>query len=250
MNSGAGGLPRTRSIAGVARATAPQSQCKKKEASDKVRPEHVDAYVDNALKYVDGDVAYLLKSVKRHFGTEAQLSKRGELLASADERPENGSTARKEDGEKREPTFEEAVVEGIDNTLRFWGLAETVRRYGVAGGKSTRQLRRILEEDGRSVKAGDAAHHVVPRYDARFREAEEARRLLVDKFKIDLDTAANPVGLPSKAGVTEGAYHPALHTRKYYAAVRDLLRKVETRDQALQILRQIGQRLSEGSFPH
>jgi len=42
-----------------------------KEAAEKVRPEDVDAYVDNALKYADGDVAYLLKSVKRHFGTES-----------------------------------------------------------------------------------------------------------------------------------------------------------------------------------
>jgi len=40
---------------------------------DKVRPEDVDAYVDNALKYVDGPVADLLRSVKRNFGTEGIL---------------------------------------------------------------------------------------------------------------------------------------------------------------------------------
>jgi len=43
---------------------------REREASEKVSPEDVDAYVDNALKYADEDVAYLLKSVKRHFGTE------------------------------------------------------------------------------------------------------------------------------------------------------------------------------------
>lgn len=39
-------------------------------ADDKVRPEDVDTYVDNALQYVDGPVADLLRSVKRNFGTE------------------------------------------------------------------------------------------------------------------------------------------------------------------------------------
>ncbi len=42
----------------------------KEEESEKVRPEDVDAYVDEALKHVDGSVADLLKSVKRNFGTE------------------------------------------------------------------------------------------------------------------------------------------------------------------------------------
>jgi len=41
-----------------------------KGEDDKVRPEDVDAYVDNALKYVHGPVADLLRSVKRNFGTE------------------------------------------------------------------------------------------------------------------------------------------------------------------------------------
>ncbi|MEW6533773.1 MAG: hypothetical protein AB1473_23285 [Thermodesulfobacteriota bacterium] len=42
------------------------------EDPDKVSPKDVDYYVGNALKYVDGPVADLLKSVKRHFGTEAE----------------------------------------------------------------------------------------------------------------------------------------------------------------------------------
>jgi hypothetical protein len=39
--------------------------------SSKVSPEEVDEYVDNALQYVDEDAADLLKSFKKHFGTEA-----------------------------------------------------------------------------------------------------------------------------------------------------------------------------------
>jgi hypothetical protein len=47
------------------------------EGGDKVRAEDVDAYVDNALKYVDGPVAVLLESLKRNFGT-ASDSRMGE----------------------------------------------------------------------------------------------------------------------------------------------------------------------------
>jgi hypothetical protein len=48
-----------------------QRQPQEQQDDDKVRPEDVDAYVDNALQYVHGTVADLLKSVKRNFGTEA-----------------------------------------------------------------------------------------------------------------------------------------------------------------------------------
>jgi hypothetical protein len=41
-----------------------------RDDADKVAPEDVDAYVDNALQYVDGPVAAFLTSIKRNFGTE------------------------------------------------------------------------------------------------------------------------------------------------------------------------------------
>ncbi len=40
-------------------------------SGNKVDPKEVDKYVDRALKYENGPVADLLKSVKKHFGTEA-----------------------------------------------------------------------------------------------------------------------------------------------------------------------------------
>jgi A nuclease of the HNH/ENDO VII superfamily with conserved LHH len=40
------------------------------ESDDRVDPEEVDKYVDEALKYETGPVADLLRSVKRNFGTE------------------------------------------------------------------------------------------------------------------------------------------------------------------------------------
>jgi hypothetical protein len=53
-----------------------------KEGADKVRPEEVDTYVDNALPYVDGPVAELLKSVKRNFGTQAYPDEHKEPVAT------------------------------------------------------------------------------------------------------------------------------------------------------------------------
>jgi hypothetical protein len=47
-----------------------------------VDPKEVDKYVDRALKYETGPVADLLRSVKRNFGTEAQLK---EELAKLEE---------------------------------------------------------------------------------------------------------------------------------------------------------------------
>jgi hypothetical protein len=49
-----------------------------RENGNKVDPEEVDRYVDNALKYETGSVADLLRSVKRNFGTEADSRKGGQ----------------------------------------------------------------------------------------------------------------------------------------------------------------------------
>ncbi len=45
-----------------------------KDTSKRLDPKQVDEYVDNALQYVHGPVAEILKSTKRNFGTEAQPS--------------------------------------------------------------------------------------------------------------------------------------------------------------------------------
>jgi len=50
-------------------------------AEDKVDPRDVDEYVDNALKYeTDESVVALLESIKRNFGTEAELSREQQNL--------------------------------------------------------------------------------------------------------------------------------------------------------------------------
>jgi len=63
-----------------------------KEANrEKVDPREVDKYVDNALKYeTDTTVKALLKSVKRNFGTEAELSEEQQNLKAWERILEDG----------------------------------------------------------------------------------------------------------------------------------------------------------------
>jgi hypothetical protein len=94
--------------------------------SSKIDPEAVDAYVDRMLKYEDGPVADLLRSVKRNFGTEGQRKGQDKKIAQAD-RPQppsdSGGSADRKDGDKEEPTLWEAIAKGIDNTLQDWQRA-------------------------------------------------------------------------------------------------------------------------------
>ena len=89
-------------------------------SGNKVDPKEVDKYVDRALKYENGPVADLLKSVKKHFGTEGDSRKSGQKLAFLGEPPHGSEKNSPKEGEKEEPTLLDAVVKGIDNTLQDW----------------------------------------------------------------------------------------------------------------------------------
>jgi len=150
---------------------------------------------------------------------------------------------RDKDGENsREPPLGDAILKGLENTFEDW------RRWVGVGGASARRLRREMIKDNRPIPEGYAAHHIVPENDGRFDEATEARKIL-EKLGVDLNCSPNGVALPYKPEITEGGYHPAIHTGTYYRQVLDLLREAKTRDEALQILRGIGDRLSKGEFP-
>ncbi|MEW6533781.1 MAG: DUF2380 domain-containing protein [Thermodesulfobacteriota bacterium] len=60
------------------------------EEPEKVSPKDVDDYVDNALKYAEGPVADLLKSLKRHFGTEGESLATGQDPSVSADRAEDG----------------------------------------------------------------------------------------------------------------------------------------------------------------
>jgi A nuclease family of the HNH/ENDO VII superfamily with conserved AHH len=211
---------------------------------DKVDPKEVDAHVDEALKYETGPVADLLKSVKRNFGTEGNSRKPDQRLAYLGQlqRGTEKESSSDEEGEQGEPTFWDAVAKGIDNTLQDWQ-----QWFGI-GGSSTRDLRRNMRKDGKTIPEGHAAHHIVPKEDGRFPEAKEARKILED-FGIDLDSSANGIALPYRPGIGEGTYHPSIHNGEYYRNVVTLLRKAITREHAIETLNTIEKGLRNGTFP-
>jgi A nuclease family of the HNH/ENDO VII superfamily with conserved AHH len=211
---------------------------------DKIDPEEVDKYVDEALKYETGSVADLLKSVKRNFGTEGNSRKANQRLAYLGElqRGSEKKSSSDEEGDQGEATFWDAVAKGIDNTLQDWQ-----QWFGI-GGSSTRDLRRNMIKDGKTIPEGHAAHHIVPKDDGRFHEAKEARRILED-FGIDLDSSANGVALPYKPGIGEGEYHPSIHTGEYYKNVVTLLRRATTKEGVLKALKTVENGLRNGTFP-
>lgn len=71
----------------------------------------------------------------------------------------------------------------------------------------------------------------------------------MEAFDIDINHSANGVFLPTKKGVSDAAYHPSLHTNKYYENVAKRLRTATSKDEAIGTLNQIGQELQNGTFP-
>jgi hypothetical protein len=106
------------------------------------------------------------------------------------------------------------------------------------GGQPSRALGRALESAGHVRPPGSAAHHIVAH---SARDAAPARSVL-QKFRININEAANGVFLPS-------AQHAALHTQEYYTRVNTALTSATTREQVINALQSIGQALQSGTFP-
>jgi hypothetical protein len=232
--------------------TRDHRQREEKEATGKVRPEDVDAYVDEALKYEKGPVAELLKSVKRNCGTEGVSEKSDHRLAHLDA-PRPGSdrvSSAEEETDEREATLWDALVTGADDSFQVWD--DVLVWLGGRGVFSNhrRRLARNLDRAGMPRPPGHAAHHIVEPDEGRFRDAIEARKIL-EKFGIDIDGADNGVWLPYKykPAPGEGTYHPSLHTKEYYRQVEKLLRNAATKEKAIATLKKIGRQLSGGKFP-
>lgn len=99
---------------------------------------------------------------------------------------------------------------------------------------------------GLSKPDGYAVHHIVA---GQASDAEKARRVL-QRFKIDINDADNGVFLPNKPGVgTTEAYHRTLHTPQYHRNVLYRLNKASDEASARDILAEIAQELTAGTFP-
>lgn len=119
---------------------------------------------------------------------------------------------------------------------------KVVKGIGVA---SSEALRRNLIKAGIEVPDyANAAHHIVAGTSAKAAEA----RAILQKFGLNINDAANGVFLPTIKGKGTTAYHPSLHTNAYYEEINNLLQNASSRQDVLDILKDIGEQLSNGTF--
>ena len=91
-----------------------------------------------------------------------------------------------------------------------------------------------------------AIHHIVP----LTAEFGDKARVILAKFGIDIRDEANLVALPTTAdSAFVGMNHLTLHTHKYYDAVVEALTPATSREEAIEILRDISENLINGTFP-
>jgi hypothetical protein len=118
-----------------------------------------------------------------------------------------------------------------------------VRRQ-LRRGCSARTWKRRLSLDSQI----SAAHHIVA---GRAPQAAEARRVL-ERYGIGINDPSNGVFLPKNLSVPNpnGAYvHSILHRKAYYSAVNELLSQASSRQEVLNVLSYIRDRLLAGELP-
>jgi RHS repeat-associated protein len=91
------------------------------------------------------------------------------------------------------------------------------------------KLARNMAKAGQGVRQGDQAHHVI----AESAKLARPARNVLKKFKIDVDSPANGVGLPKD-------FHASLHTKEYYDMINRMAQNWKSREEALEALRGIG----------
>lgn len=190
--------------------------------------------IDNAPK-----VANVLTFMTKNFpDITKELSKSDEFVDAIKQLPKTDTSK-----------LTKKEVEGINEALEKAGLSN----YKVAGNlytlskPSSKVLRENLIKAG--IKVPDypcAAHHIVA---GSSQKAAEARAIL-QKYGIDINDAANGVFLPRVKDVTESTYHPSLHTDAYYRNVTELLSQAQSKNDVLDILSDIAQELTNGTFKY
>jgi hypothetical protein len=233
-----------------------RSRKAEKEAADKVRPEEVDAYVDNALKHVDGPVAVLLESVKRNFGTEGEPS----------EPPDQTALESREEVDYREGWYEgywaihknkvppdvgsddksayaRGVREGTASALderEAWRQKWLDPLLMLAGTHPSQILATNLTKAGQPRPSADHdAHHLVPERHWRALRARDA----LENWGIPISGEENGMWL-------DRAFHRTLSNNyEYMDNVTRLLKEATSRREALKVLEGIRNSLSRRMIP-
>jgi hypothetical protein len=212
---------------------------------DKPTPEEVDSWVGEALKYErDPFGIWFLKETQRWFGTAGQTPEAyAELGLPWPGKSDAGRAKREPEEPDHELTMWEAFLRGMDNAIDGGSPFD----LSFALGQSSRTLGNNLTEAGLSRPTGYAAHHIVPAGDRRYMAAVRARKIL-DHWGIEIDSAANGVWLPHKIRIDSAAYHRVIHAGRYYDEVARLLDGARSKPEAMEILKEIGRKLSTNRF--
>ena len=148
------------------------------------------------------------------------------------------------------PIFIPGAAGGVGFVMKAGRAAKSMARY------NTRMLEEAMFEEarilGKALKklASDETHHIVAQ---AAKKAQGARDILA-KFGININHPANGVFLPgSKLALNpNGAIVHAIlaNNTKYYERVEEALGRAKSTDDALRILRRIGETLADGTFFH
>jgi hypothetical protein len=116
-------------------------------------------------------------------------------------------------------------------------------RYGSNTGntkKNAEILQRNMEQaTGLSKPAGYHAHHIVP---STHRDMQKAREIL-EKWGIDINSAENGVFLP------DYIHNGLANDKTYMRAVLNDLEQATSREEVIETLQRIGQKLLDGTYP-
>ncbi|MDR6553772.1 polymorphic toxin-type HINT domain-containing protein [Paenibacillus qinlingensis] len=127
-------------------------------------------------------------------------------------------------------------ISGLDDDLSKFITSK------ASGSTPSKKLGNEMEEAGLIPDRTDGmqwdAHHIVPYDYQRFPAATQVRDLLVNDFKIDINSIANGMWLPRKQGTpihemidlnnveVRIVNHSKIHTKKYFQFINDELQKV------------------------
>lgn len=110
-----------------------------------------------------------------------------------------------------------------------------------------------MEANGKGKRQpGYAAHHIVAWDDNRYVVCQELRDLL-NNNSIDVNDFENGVYLPTRKATKNSneAYHPEIHTEKYYKNVYERLRRFDGDTQSMRDeLKKIGNELKSNQFKY
>jgi hypothetical protein len=174
--------------------------------------------------------------------------------------PINSAYAAEGEGGGLPPALALALIQGLLDVATAKRLAEQQKILDQAiaarqelfevarGGASSPALGAALEASGVTRPEGYAAHHIAA---GNAKAADPARKVL-QKFNININSAANGVFLPAnRATIIIGGetVHSTLHTAAYYDAVNEALSEATTRQQVIDTLQRIGRALQSGDYP-